>query len=160
MFHDLAERGNQWSIGQITITLVMIFVGLHILQWSARCGPFATGKYRDYCTDIDQLRVVKSPVLVNETTIARNRAIQRTPYVDLKDNGEVLEEFVPPGWGRSKNNANVREGPGMDYEVIDSLIRDSIVEIIEEQDGWIKVRISAPGDAEQFGWVWRDLLAR
>lgn len=140
--------------------IVMIFITFHILQWSAKCGPFATGKYRDYCADLDKVRVAKAPMLVNETTIARNRAIQRTPYIDLNDSGEVLEEFVPPGWGRAKNNANVRDGPGMTHDVIDNLVKDAIVEIIEEQDGWIRVRISAPGDAELFGWVWRDLLAR
>lgn len=141
------------------ITLVLIFVGLHMLQWSARCGPLASGKYRDYCADLTQARKNK-PVLVNETTVARNRAVAMTPYVDLKDSDAPLEQFLPQGYAMSKNNANVREGPGMTYEIVDSLPKDTIVEIVEEDGGWLKIRINGPNDAEQFGWVWRDLMAR
>lgn len=160
MFHAITAPREIWLSSRILILITVIYMGLHLLQWSARCGPFASGKYKDYCADLDKVRIAKAPVFVNETTLARNRAIARTPYVDLRDTGEILEEFVPPGYGRSRNNANVREGPGMNFDVIDSLTKDSIVEIIEEQDGWIKVRIGSPIDAEAFGWVWRDLLAR
>lgn len=160
MFQTLTSQPQTPPLGRLVLITVLIFGGLHILQWSARCGPFSSGKYRDYCADLDQVRVAKAPMIVNETIIARNLASRRTPYVDLQDTGESLEAFVPPGWGRAKNNANVRDGPGMTYEITDRLMKDSIVEIIEEQDGWIKVRISAPGDAEMFGWVWQDLVAR
>lgn len=158
----LSSAGNhglvkQWSLWLFLIAL--LFTGLHVLQWSVQCGPLASGKYRDYCADLDRVRQARA-VVINEATQARSKAVARTPYVDLRDGPETLEQFVPPGYGITKNRANVRDGPGMLFAVIDSLAPDSMVEIIEETDGWIRIRLNEPGDAESFGWVWRDLLAR
>lgn len=153
------DQRDIWRIGQLLWISAIIFMCLHMLQWSVKCGPFASGKYQDYCADLTEARATKN-IIVNETTVARNKAITRTPYVDLRDSDEPLEEFLPTGHGRSRNNANVRAGPGMEYEVIESLSKGSTVEILEEENNWLKVRINNPGDAEAFGWIWYELLAR
>lgn len=156
----VASASQKSRIGVWAFYAVTGFLFLHILNWSAKCGPLAAGKFDDYCAELDKTRGAK-PLIVNQATYARARASNHSPYVDLKEPGEVLEEFLPPGYGRSKINANVREGPGMNYEVFESLEKDSVVEIIEEENGWIKVRLPGSSlDAEHFGWVWRDLLIR
>lgn len=158
----MSSAGNSDRMHAISIVLaitVVIFIALHALQWSAKCGPFASGAYRDYCSDIDKRRQARQ-VVINEATQARQLAIARTPYVDLRDPPEHLQQFVPPGHGMVINSANVREGPGMLYAVIANLPKDTLLEIIQEQDGWLQVRINNTGDAEEFGWVWKDLLAR
>lgn len=146
-------------ISQVIFLAVIIFAALHLLQWSTRCGPFASGAYRDYCADLDRIRQARQ-VIINEATQARRQAATRTPYVDLRDAPEEIERFVPPGHGVVKNRANAREGPGMAFDVIETLERDRMVEIIEDSDGWVRVRLNLPGDAETFGWIWQDLLAR
>ena len=146
-------------ISQIAFFVVIIFLSLHLLQWSTRCGPFASGAYRDYCADLERIRQARQVVL-NEATQARSLAAKRTPYVDLRDAPEPIERFIPPGHGVVKNRANVRDGPGVAFDVIETLDRDRMVEIIEDSDGWVRVRLNLPGDAETFGWIWQDLLAR
>lgn len=158
----MSSAGNSNRVrrmSQIAFVLVVVFVLLHFLQWSTRCGPFATGAYRDYCADLDRIRQARQ-VIINEATQARRQAATRTPYVDLRDTSEQIERFVPPGHGVVKNRANVRDGPGMLFDVIETLESERMVEIIEDSDGWVRVRLNLPGDAEVFGWIWKDLLAR
>lgn len=158
----LSSAGNHdinKSLSKVLLLIVAVFIFLHMAQWAAKCGPFASGAYRDYCSDIDKRRQARQ-VVINEATQARQLAIARTPYVDLRDPPERLQQFVPPGHGMVINSANVREGPGMLYAVIANLPKDTLLEIIQEQDGWLQVRINNTGDAEEFGWVWQDLLAR
>ena len=160
MVMSSAGSSNQiGKISQMVFLIVIIFAALHLLQWSTRCGPFASGAYRDYCADLERIRQARQVVL-NEATQARSLAAKRTPYVDLRDAPEPIERFIPPGHGVVKNRANVRDGPGVAFDVIETLDRDRMVEIIEDSDGWVRVRLNLPGDAEMFGWIWQDLLAR
>lgn len=155
----IASVSQKSNIGYIVFVVVLGFITLHMIQWTVKCGPLASGKFRDYCAEVKQARN-KTQMVVNEATYARAKASKTSPYVDLREDAEVLQEFVPPGYGRSKINANVREGPGMNYETFASLEKDSIVEIIEEQNGWIKVKLPDRDSAETFGWVWKDLLSQ
>lgn len=155
---SIASVSQKSNIGYIVFVVVVVFVTLHMIQWTVKCGPLASGKFRDYCAEVQQART--KPVIVNEATYARAKASKTSPYVDLREDAEVLQEFLPPGYGRSKINANVREGPGMNYDTFASLEKDSIVEIIEEQNGWIKIKLPDKDSAETFGWVWKDLLAQ
>ena len=147
------------SVSRVLLMIVLVFILLHVMQWATKCGPFASGRYKDYCKDVSGARQAKQ-IVINEATQARSRAVSRSPYVDLRDAPEALEAFLPAGHARAKNRVNVREGPGMLFAVIDSLEPDSVVEVIEESEGWLRVRINQPGDAETFGWVWRDLMAQ
>lgn len=151
---DQTRWASRWLL-----LAVVIFCLWQILQWSAKCGPLATGTYRDYCADIDRVRQARHTI-INEATQARVLATRHTPYVDLQDSPEKIERFIPPGHGVVKNRANVRDGPGMAFDVVETLEKDSMVEIIEDSDGWVRVRLNLPGDAETFGWIWQDLLAR
>ena len=147
------------SLSRVLLLIVLVFILLHAMQWATKCGPFASGRYKDYCTDVTGARQAKQ-IVINDATQARSRAAARSPYVDLRDAPEAMEAFLPAGHARAKNRVNVREGPGMLFDVIDSLEPDSVVEVIEESEGWLRVRINQPGDAETFGWVWRDLMAQ
>lgn len=158
----MSSAGNKdmnRALSRALLVTVVVFCFLHVAQWSAKCGPFASGRYKDYCTDVNSARQAKQ-VIINDATQARSRAATRSPYVDLQGPAEILEAFLPAGHARARNRVNVREGPGMLFEVIDSLEPDSIVQVIEESEGWLRVRLNQPGDAETFGWVWRDLMAR
>ena len=159
MVSSAGSTDTNRMVSRWLLVIVVVFIGLHMIQWSAKCGPFASGRYKDYCKDVTSARQAKQ-VVINEATQARSRAAARSPYVDLRDAPEVLEAFLPAGYARARNRVNVREGPGMLFDVIDSLEPDSIVEVIEESDGWLRVKLNQPGDAETFGWVWRDLMAR
>ena len=75
----ISSAGNNRQmklISQTVFVLAVVFVLLHLLQWSTRCGPFATGTYRDYCADLDRIRQARQ-VIINEATQARRQAATR-----------------------------------------------------------------------------------
>lgn len=154
----IPSNSQKSSLGLWVFYIVVGFVFLHVLNWSAKCGPFATGKYRDYCTDLEQTRTAKSNMVANEVTYAWSKAQKRSPYVDLQDSGEVIEEFLPNGYGRTILRANVRSDPSMEAEVLITLDKDQIVEILEIQGSWFKIRYGDPNSEDETGWVWKDLL--
>lgn len=155
---SIASASQKSRIGPWVFYAVMGFMFLHILNWSAKCGPFSSGKYRDYCTDLEQTRAVKANVVANDVTYAWSKAQKKSPYVDLQDSGEVIEEFLPEGYGRSTLRANVRSDPNMESEVLITLDKDQIVEILETQGSWLKIRYGNPTNDDEVGWVWKDLL--
>lgn len=61
---------------------------------------------------------------------------------------------APPAW-ISADTANVRGGPGTQYESRGQLSRGTKVYIVEERSGWSKCR--TPGG---YGWIRNDLLER
>lgn len=154
---SIASASQKSRISAWVFYAVAGFFFLHVLNWSAKCGPFASGKYRDYCTDLEQTRAAKA-VVANETTYAWTKAQKKSPYVDLQDTGEVIEEFLPEGYARSTLRANVRSDPNMEAEVITVLEKDQIVEILETQGSWLKIRYGDPTNDDETGWVWKDLL--
>lgn len=145
---------NQRSSISIWIFYAVLgFVFLHVLNWSAKCGPLSSGAYRDQCARPEEKKT-KAKEIMNEAFYHREQNRSVTPYVDLKDEAPK----VPPGHGRSTLRANVRSEPSMVGEVIANLDKDQVVKILETQGGWVRVRYSDDSDDEETGWVWKDLL--
>src|SRR5688572_3042889 len=66
--------------------------------------------------------------------------------------GLPLPRFV----SLKSNNVNVRRGPGQDYDVVFTYVREGLpVEITDEFENWRKIRDSDGSE----GWVFHSLLA-
>lgn len=146
----IASVSQKSRAGIWVFYIVAGFLFLHILNWSAKCGPFATGKYRDQCSEKQKPQT--SNELFNEAAYYREQHRETTPYVDLKDEDESTP--VPPGHGRATLRANVRSEPSMLGEVITNLNKHQVVKILETQGGWVRVEL----EEDETGWVWKDLL--
>lgn len=76
----------------------------------------------------------------------------------LRREGWLLGRFLDPALGRdgralTNDRVNLRDAPGLDSTVLDSLPVGTLVDLGEEQDGWHRVKVA------QRGWVYSPLLS-
>ena len=56
---------------------------------------------------------------------------------------------------KTEGEVNLREGPGLEYEIITKLPKDASLILLERKADWNKVKIPSTG---QTGWVFEGLV--
>lgn len=113
--------------------------------------------------EIDVVKVTKSELRVLKASVAKDEPVKEMPSIlmaSLNTASDAQEETTQQAETQTPtkevrivraNRANVRQGPGTKFSVIDRVERGVEVEILQDPgQGWVKFRNL---ESERIGWI-------
>ncbi|SHH92816.1 SH3 domain-containing protein [Marivita hallyeonensis] len=111
-------------------------------------------------TDVVEARgtvEIEQPAATEGLAIARMEASEPVTVADEPDQVAAIEPIAPaPEPVRDirfvdADRVNMRSGPGTDFDVVGKLLRDDMIEILDDAGtGWLRLRVTATGEE---GWM-------